>query len=98
MYKIAWCHYRLGQIANAINYLEKVIELADQDVNQAAEDGKAVNMIRLADVAYNDLILFYPDVKSYEAASSYFDKMGGEKKVYTKQQGVAILLMTQPKT
>src|SRR5690606_10016278 len=83
VYKLAWCHYRLGQPAIAINYLEKVIELSEESVNQAAEDGKVVNRIRLADEAYNDLILFYPDVKAYQSAADYFERMGGEKRVYS---------------
>lgn len=91
VYKLAWCHYRLGQQAIAISYLEKVIELAEENVNQASEDGKQVNKIRLADEAYNDLILFYPDVKSYEGASEYFERMGGEKRVYSSLEKLGYL-------
>ncbi len=91
MYKVAWCYYRLGQTAIAINHLEKVIEIAEENVNQESEDGKAINKIRLADEAYNDLILFYPDVKSYEQASAYFEKMGGEKRVYNSLEKLGYL-------
>lgn len=91
MYKLAWCHYRLGQTAIAINYLEKVIELSEENVSQEAEDGKQVNRIRLADEAYNDLILFYPDVKSYESAATYFERMGGEKRVYSSLEKLGYL-------
>lgn len=91
MYKLSWCHYRLGQPAIAINYLEKVIELSEENVSQASDDGKQVNRIRLADEAYNDLILFYPDVKSYEAASTYFERMGGEKRVYSSLEKLGYL-------
>lgn len=91
MYKLAWCHYRLGQTVIAINYLEKVISTSEENVSQDSEDGKQVNRIRLADEAYNDLILFYPDVKSYEAASTYFERMGGEKRVYSSLEKLGYL-------
>jgi TolA-binding protein len=91
MYKLAWCSYRNGQPAVAISYLEKVIELSEENVNQESEDGKQVNKIRLADEAYNDLILFYPDVKSFESASTYFERMGGQKRVYSSLEKLGYL-------
>lgn len=91
MYKLAWCQYRLGQPAIAINYLEKVIGLSEENVSGGSDDGKQVNRIRLADEAYNDLILFYPDVKSYESASTYFERMGGEKRVYSSLEKLGYL-------
>jgi TolA-binding protein len=91
MYKLAWCSFRTGQQAIAISYLEKVIALSEENVNQDSEDGKQVNKIRLADEAYNDLILFYPDVKSYETASTYFERMGGEKRVYSSLEKLGYL-------
>lgn len=91
IYKLAWTNYRLGKPAIAIKYLEKVIELSRLDQSRDTESGRSVNRIRLGEEAFNDLVLFYPDAKSYRQAAEYFEQMGSEEKVYPSLEKLAQL-------
>ncbi len=91
MYKLAWSHYRSGQPAIAIGYLEKVIELSSNPNFAEDRQGKQVNKIRLVDEAVNDLILFYPEARAYQDAPSYFENIGGSEKLYSNLEKLAYL-------
>lgn len=91
MYKLAWAHYRSGQPAIAISYLEKVLQLSASQAAQQDSLGKPVNKLRLVDEAVNDLILFYPDAKAYQDAPNYFEEIGGSQKLYGNLEKLAYL-------
>lgn len=76
IYKMAWCEFNLGRGARGINYLEKVLMIA-----QAGRSSQDENFdhIQLKKEATNDLVVFYSKVKNYRGARAYFqDVLNGE--------------------
>ncbi|MBT4761218.1 MAG: tetratricopeptide repeat protein [Bdellovibrionaceae bacterium] len=69
LYKLAWCHYKSGNVKKAMAYLERVIR---EGRNQTSDSARK---IRLADEAKKDLIPFFAELGAYKNAESYFSKV-----------------------
>jgi TolA-binding protein len=82
LYKSAWCQYKMGQVKQALQSLERVIRAGR--VAKGAQDSSAggVSRIRLATEAQKDLVVFYAEAGSPENARAYFDDIAGEKQTF----------------
>lgn len=89
LYKMAWCNYRLGQVNLAIQTLEQVISFSKRQARLGAKGERQVNKIRLSKEAYNDLILFFADVRSFKDAKEYFGTVGGDKILFATLEKIA---------
>ncbi len=91
LYKMAWCNYRLGQVNLAIQTMEQVISFSKRQARLGAKGDKQVNKIRLSKEAYNDLILYFVDVRSFKDAREYFGRIGGEKILFPTLEKLAYI-------
>lgn len=68
-YKLAWCHYNVGEYQKAIDGLKIVVSRAGDG---ATEGSRAT----LAEAALVDLVRFYADAGELDAAFEYFTGLG----------------------
>ena len=82
MYKIAWCQYRLGDVAKGMKSLESVIRsgLAAEERERSGQ-GRNVSRIRLASEALRDLVIFFAEAGDFQRANTYFRQFGKEEQV-----------------
>lgn len=82
LYKMAWCQYKTGKVKEALASLERVIRAGR--VAKGSQDGSAggVSRIRLATEAQKDLVVFYAESGTPQAARAYFEEIAGAKQVF----------------
>lgn len=79
LYKAAWSQYKLGKVKAALGSLEYVIRDGRQAKGSDDRTSGGVSRIRLASEAVKDLVIFYAEAGSPQAAKSYFDRVVGPR-------------------
>lgn len=80
VYKVAWCHFRMGKSKEAVRTMEALIR------QQRAEAGKSRDTrqqrIRLEKEGLRDIVLFYGDIGEAQSAPAYFNQLVGAEAPY----------------
>lgn len=84
MYKLSWCQFRQGEFKNAIQNLEKVIQVSN--AKKAISQG-----INIEAEAKRDMVLFYSEGGQAERAKGYFDAIFGSEASFDQLERLAYL-------
>ncbi|MEN0057961.1 MAG: tetratricopeptide repeat protein [Bdellovibrio sp.] len=86
LYKGAWCLFRLGKGAQAMNYLEFIIKAGKAETGSQVAGLKTVNRNRLEGEALRDIVIFYAESGDPARAASYFkDLVGADSNSYLER-------------
>jgi len=82
LYKMAWCEYKTGQVKKALLSLERVIRAGRVAKGSQDQSAGGVSRIRLATEAQKDLVVFYAEAGTPQAARGYFEEIAGAKQTF----------------
>ncbi|MGZ5279375.1 MAG: tetratricopeptide repeat protein, partial [Pseudobdellovibrionaceae bacterium] len=78
LYKTAWCEFRSGHTAKALQSMESLIRYSkDQAANDRVQGKRNFNKGRLENEGLRDIVVFYADVGEAEKAPAYFRSLAG---------------------
>lgn len=77
LYKGSWCLFRLGNVKQAMSYLEYIIKTSKAEANEQQSGRRTVNRNRLEGEALRDIVVFYAEGGDPAKAAPYFRSLVG---------------------